>query len=86
MCGRAGTLLHFVPASAFQLLSGEDALSDYQFGRHVIHHLFCRTCGIKAFARGKSSDGSDTVAVNVRCLEGVELDQLTIQNFDGRAL
>jgi len=52
MCGRAGTLLTFVPATQFNLLSGEPALTDYQFNRHAIHHLFCKVCGIKSFARG----------------------------------
>jgi hypothetical protein len=33
MCGRAGTLLTFVPARQFKLLSGEDALTDYQFNK-----------------------------------------------------
>src|SRR4029078_105870 len=68
MCGRTGTLLTFVPAKQFTLLSGEDALTDYQFNKHVIHHLFCKTCGIKSFARGTGRDGQPTVAINVRCL------------------
>jgi hypothetical protein len=73
MCGRAGTMLQFVPASKFKLESGEDRLTDYQFNKHVIHHLFCKTCGIKSFARGKNAAGGDTVAVNVRCLDDVDL-------------
>lgn len=85
MCGRSGTLLSFVPASQFTLLSGEQALSDYQFNKHAIHHLFCKTCGIKPFARGKTQDGTPTVAVNVRCLEGVDLEALTIRTVDGKS-
>ncbi len=84
MCGRAGTLLTFVPADRFKLLSGADDLADYQFNHLVIHHLFCSTCGIKSFARGKSRDGSATVAINARCLDGIDLDALTIQKWDGR--
>ena len=85
MCGRSGTLLAFVPATQFTLLSGEDALTDYQFNRHVIHHLFCGTCGIKSFARGKSPDGSDTVAINTRCLDEIDIAQLNVKQFDGRS-
>jgi len=84
MCGRGGTLLSFVPAAQFTLLAGEDALTDYKFNKHAIHHLFCSTCGIKSFARGKGRDGGDNVAVNVRCLDGVELDTLNVTKFDGR--
>lgn len=84
MCGRSGTLLTFIPSDQFTLVSGEDHLVDYQFNKHVIHHLFCRVCGIKPFARGKSKTGQDTVAVNARCLEGVDLEQLNVQRFDGK--
>lgn len=85
MCGRAGTLLSFVPASRFQLERGEDATTDYLFNRHHIHHLFCRTCGIKSFARGLGSGGQPMVAVNLRCLDGFEAGQFRITEFDGRS-
>jgi hypothetical protein len=85
MCGRAGTLLTFVPAERFKLLSGEGALTDYQFNHLVVHHLFCGKCGVKSFARGKSRDGSDTVAINARCLDEVDLDALNIQKWDGKS-
>ena len=84
MCGRSGTLLTFIPAGKFELLSGEDALTDYQFNKHVIHHLFCKVCGIKSFARGAGKDGP-TVAVNTRCLDDVDLAALKIMPFDGRS-
>lgn len=84
MCGRAGTLLSFVPASQFRLISGEGDLANYQFNNMHIDHLFCKTCGIKSFARGKSRDGSPTVAVNVRCIEGVDLETLSVQKYDGK--
>jgi hypothetical protein len=85
MCGRAGTLLTFVPAERFNLLSGGDALTDYQFNHLVIHHLFCSRCGIKSFARGKGRDGGEQIAINVRCLDGVDLDALTLQKSDGKS-
>jgi hypothetical protein len=84
MCGRAGTLLMFVPADQFTLLSGEDVLTDYQFNKHVIHHLFCSVCGIKAFARGAGRDGP-TVAINTRCLDGVDVAKLNVTAYDGKS-
>ncbi len=86
MCGRTGTLLSFVPAAQFTLRSGDDALRDYQFGKRHIHHLFCTTCGVKSFARGATPDGREIVAVNVRCLEGVDVESLEVKHFDGRKL
>jgi hypothetical protein len=85
MCGRSGTLLTFVPESAFTLEKGDDALSDYQFNHHIIHHLFCKVCGIKSFSRGKKPDGAAMVAINARCLDGVEVSKLTIHQVDGRS-
>jgi hypothetical protein len=85
MCGRSGTLLSFVPEAQFKLLSGDSELTDYLFNKEHIHHLFCRTCGIKSFARGAGKDGP-VVAVNARCLEGVQLETLEIKHFDGKSL
>jgi len=84
ICGKSGTLLAFVAAEKFQLLAGDDALTPYTFNKHVIIHNFCKTCGIKSFARGKKPDGTDTVAINARCLDNVDLEQLNVQKFDGR--
>jgi hypothetical protein len=86
ICRRKGTLLTFVPAAKFELVSGEEALSDYQFNRMNVHHLFCSTCGIASFSRGTGPDGQPMAAINVRCLDGVDLDALTITPFDGASI
>jgi hypothetical protein len=86
ICSKKGYLLAFISPEQFKLLSGEDALSDYQFNHHVIHHLFCRTCGIQSFARGKTGEGKAMVAINARCLEGVEPSELKVKQVDGRSL
>ena len=86
ICKRTGSVLTFVPAAQFTLEKGESALSDYQFGKKVIHHLFCSTCGIRSFSRGSGPDGKPMVAVNVRCLDGVDVGSLQTQEFDGARL
>ena len=83
MCSRSGTLLQFVPEAKFKLEQGEDSLTDYLFNKHVIHHTFCKTCGMKPFARGEGPKGP-TVAINVRCLEGFELASTKLHDYDGR--
>ncbi len=85
-CGRLGSLLAFVPAGDFKLLSGADALIEYQFNKHVIHHLFCATCGIQSFSRGKGPGGQEMVAINVRCLDGVDPDSFKVKKFDGASV
>jgi hypothetical protein len=84
MCGRAGTVLSFVGQSQFHLEQGDANLTDYQFGKQKIHHLFCKTCGVKSFARGAGPHGP-MVAVNVRCLDEVELEKVPTKFVDGRA-
>jgi len=70
----------------FELLSGGDSLTDYQFNKKIIHHLFCSACGVASFARGTAPDGSDMIAINVRCLHGVDPATLTVTPFDGRSM
>lgn len=86
ICQKTGSILAFAPAAKFKLVSGEDQLSDYQFNKKVIHHLFCKTCGIRSFARGTAPDGTETVAINVRCLDGIDAASLKPTPYDGRSL
>ncbi len=83
-CGRLGSLLAFAPVGDFKLVSGEGAMTEYQFNKHVVHHLFCATCGIQSFAKGKGPNGKETAAISVRCLDEVDLDSLKIKKVDGR--
>ena len=85
MCGKAGTLLVFVPEARLHLERGAEATTDYLFNKHVIHHLFCRTCGIKSFARGTGPGRQPMIAVNVRCLDGFEPGQFQVRELDGRS-
>jgi hypothetical protein len=84
-CGRLGSLLAFAPVADFKLLSGANALTDYRFNKHAIHHLFCATCGIQSFARGTAPSGAEMVAINVRCLDGVDPDSFPVKKVDGRS-
>jgi hypothetical protein len=85
-CGRIGSLLTFVPTSSFRLLKGEGAMTEYLFNRHAVHHLFCATCGVQSFARGKRPDGAEMIAINTRCVDDIDLDKLAVKTFDGRSL
>ncbi|QQR77768.1 MAG: GFA family protein [Candidatus Moraniibacteriota bacterium] len=85
-CEKAGWLLTFLPKAQFTLLSGEDNLTEYRFGDKSIAHLFCKTCGIESFAYGLGTDGVETVAINVRCVDNMDVDSLTVKKFDGKSL
>lgn len=83
-CAKKGMMLAFIPAERFRLLSGEEELTDYLFNKKIIHHLFCKSCGVQSFARGSGHDGAPTIAVNVRCLDNVDADALTPVKYDGK--
>ena len=53
-----------VPESAFELLSGADALTVYTFNTHVAKHTFCKHCGIHPFYRPRSHP--DCYDINIR--------------------
>jgi len=82
-CGRLGSIFAFAPAGAFSLLAGEGKTTEYLFNTGKIRHLFCSTCGIESFARGTAPDGAEMVAINARCLDGVDVKTLTPTEYDG---
>ena len=86
LCQKRGALWVFVSADSFALRAGHENLRDYQFGKKTIHHLFCPQCGVGAFSRGTAPDGKEMVAVNVRCLDDVDVTSLKPTPFDGRSL
>ncbi len=65
--------------------AGEDALTEYRFNTHKISHLFCEDCGIQSFGRGVGPDGSEMAAINVRCLDDVDVFALEPHRFDGKS-
>jgi hypothetical protein len=83
-CSRKGYLLTFVPRGALNIVRGEEDLAVYTFNTHTIQHRFCATCGCALFGEGKKPTGEATAAINVRCLEGVELSELKTVPVDGR--
>lgn len=85
-CSKKGYLLWFVPRAQFRLRSGEDSLATYLFNKRMIQHRFCQRCGCAPFGFGKDPSGNETAAINVRCLEGVDVASLAKLPFDGRSL
>ena len=66
------------------LLTPPEKMSTYTFNKQVIKHRFCPTCGIHPFGEGVAPGGKETAAINVRCLDGVDLTTLKVQHFNGR--
>ena len=85
-CSKLGAMLAFAPVDQLTLKEGGDVLTDYQFNKKVIHHMFCSVCGIESFARGTGPDGKEMCAINVRCLDDVDIDALKTMKFDGKSV
>lgn len=84
-CSRKGYLLWFVARDKLKLRTPERDLSTYTFHKHVIKHQFCPACGCAPFGFGVDKSGAAVVAVNVRCLEGVDRSSLKVIPVDGRS-
>lgn len=88
ICAKVRNWIAMVKPEAFRLLEGEGDLRDYQFGRKVIHHLFCQHCGVHSFGWADSPDfGGKVYAVNVTCLDDAtdeELAEMPVRYVDGR--
>jgi hypothetical protein len=84
MCQRKGSLLWFIPRHQLNLLTPPENMRSYTFNKHVIQHYFCPNCGIHPFGEGTGPDGQLSAAVNIRCLDEIDLDAVKIHHFNGR--
>ncbi len=92
VCMRRGALNHRVSKNDLTLLTPWDELTLYQWGSKTAKDYFCPTCGILPFRRPSDPtpqelregiEPFDGWAVNVRCLEGVDLHSIPIQQIFG---
>ena len=86
ICSRKGSLLWFVPRASLSLKSPEGGVSTYTFNKHVIKHRFCPTCGIHPYGEGIDPKGNAMAAINLRCIENVNLADVPVQHFDGKSM
>ena len=84
-CQRLGWVMAFTPRAKVTISEGEGATTTYLFNKGRIRHQFCPTCGIEPFAFASAPDGTEMVAVNVNCLDGVDPRALSPKPVDGRA-
>lgn len=85
ICRRKGALMWFVPRDNLRLLTADDAAATYTFNKHVIKHRFCPHCGMHPYGEGVDPKGNAMAAVNLRCIEGLDLESIPVQHFDGRS-
>jgi len=84
ICTKKGLHFTFLAPKSFQLRAGQENLHEYLFNKHAIRHQLCIDCGVDVFARGTRPDGTEVVALNVSCIDGIELAKLAMTPIDGR--
>ena len=73
------------PSSVTFTKGSIEELTLYLWGTKKIGHYFCPVCGSTVF--GKVQDHpAELYGVNLRQVEGVDLDALTYKPFDGASL
>ena len=85
ICSKLGAVWAFAPRTKFTLTSGAAKQGDYQFNKMRLHHRFCTVCGVESYAEGSMPDGTPSVGINLRCVEGVDVDKLSPKLWDGRS-
>ena len=87
ICTKRGNLLWFVPRPQLHLSTPESDLRTYMFNKKVIQHRFCAICGCAPFGEGANpKTGEKMAAVNIRCLDNVDMSKIKVISFDGRSL
>ena len=84
ICARRGSLLWFAPRETVTLTTPEAAAATYLFNSHTIRHRFCPNCGIHVFGEGEN-EGKAMAAINLRCVEGLDVDAIPVRHVDGRS-
>ena len=84
ICTKKGIIHHVVDQNQFNLISGKDSLSLYQFGTMRAKHYFCKHCGIHLFNNPRTYP--EKVSVNVNCLDDYDLEKEMpkVFKFDGK--
>jgi hypothetical protein len=95
ICRQRGALIFRVDEADLHLLTPLAELTLYQWGSFTAKDYFCPTCGILPFRRPSHPTEGELArgvrpfngwAVNVRCLEGVDVDALPRRVIRGRWL
>src|SRR5688572_4998602 len=80
ICTRTAVSSAMARPDAFRVTRGEAAIGTYEWGAKLSTRYFCQQCGIHCFGRGHLAElGGDYVAVNVNCLETVDVGVLPVQ-------
>ncbi len=81
ICRKKNALMIKVHESQFELLAGEQHLSEYQFNSMTARHFFCQICGIYPFHRKRVTP--DHFGINVHCLDNFDPATIPVRQTFG---
>ncbi|WP_262692068.1 GFA family protein [Kordiimonas aestuarii] len=81
ICSMTGFVHYFASKDEFRVTKGADNLAEYTFNTDTAIHMFCKTCGVKAFYVPRSHP--DGWSVNTNCIDMATVSTLIIGEFDG---
>ncbi|KAF8531983.1 Mss4-like protein [Gautieria morchelliformis] len=88
ICTQRGYLLIYIlnPATDFKFTKGSEVeLTQYQFKRKVVTHMFCPVCGSGILAK-VDPRVNNILIVNARAISELDVQKLTLKTVNGRAL
>jgi hypothetical protein len=83
-CSKSGWWGCLARPGEFRLLAGQDSIVNLGTNP-AADRPRCKVCGIESFGHGVVPElGGEYYAVNVRCLDGVDLEGVPIRYLDGK--
>ncbi len=95
VCLKRGSLNFRVASEALKLKTSLQELSLYQWGTKTAEDYFCPKCGILPFRKPSALTSAEISAgkkpftgwaVNVRCLDGIQVSELPVVIINGASL
>ena len=84
-CIKRGAVMGVIFIENLKILSGENNLSLYKFGKNQAKHYFCSSCGI--YTHHRSFTSPNKYCINLGCIDKVDCFKLkTIPIFDGKKI
>ena len=84
LCYKRGALNFRVEDSQLNRITPLAEMTLYQWHTKTAKDYFCPTCGILPFRRPRTAP--DLWTINVRCLEGINLDDIAKEHLSGSKL
>jgi len=84
ICLKRGALVYRVQEKDFRALTPLKELTLYQWHTRTAKDYFCPVCGILPFRRPRTAP--ELWTINVRCLEGIDLATIPVENVQGANL